>query len=97
MSVSVTISNSGNYDGHEIAQLYVHDKVGSLTRPVKELKGFKKIFLKKGESKTVKFQLTIDDLKFFNGQEYTVEAGEFNIAIAGNSDISFTNSFKLKL
>ena len=97
LSVSVTISNSGNYDGHEIAQLYVHDKVGSLTRPVKELKGFKKIFLKKGESKTVKFQLTIDDLKFFNGQEYTVEAGEFDIAIAGNSDISFTNSFKLKL
>ena len=97
LSVSVTISNSGNYDGHEIAQLYVHDKLGSLTRPVKELKGFKKIFLKKGESKTVKFQLTVEDLKFFNGQEYTVEDGEFDIAIAGTSDISFMNSFKLKL
>ena len=96
LSVSVNISNSGNYDGHEIAQLYVHDKVGSLTRPVKELKGFKKIFLKKGESKTVKFQITVEDLKFFNGKEYTVEAGEFDIAIAGTSDISFTNSFKLK-
>jgi beta-glucosidase len=56
LTVSVNIKNTGNYDGHEIAQLYIHDKVGSITRPVKELKGFKKIYLKKGESKTVRFK-----------------------------------------
>lgn len=95
LSVSVNIKNTGNYDGHEVAQLYIHDKVGSITRPVKELKGFEKIFLKKGEIKTVKFKLTSEDLKFFNGIEFTAEAGEFELAISGNSDFSFMNSFEL--
>ena len=95
LSVSVNIKNTGNYDGHEVAQLYIHDKVGSITRPVKELKGFEKIFLKKGEIKTVKFKLTSEDLKFFNGTEFTSEAGDFEIAISGTSDFSFTNSFEL--
>lgn len=95
LSVLVNIKNTGNYDGHEIVQLYIHDKVGSITRPVKELKGFKKIFLKKGEIQTVKFKLTSEDLKFFNGIEFTVEAGEFEIAISGTSDFSFMNSFEL--
>ena len=95
LSVSVNIKNTGNYDGHEIAQLYIHDKVGSITRPVKELKGFEKIFLKKGEIKTVKFKITSEDLKFFNGIEFTAEAGEFEIAISGTSDFSFMNSFEL--
>ena len=95
LSVSVNIKNTGNYDGHEVAQLYIHDKVGSITRPIKELKGFKKIFLKKGEIKAVKFKLTSEDLKFFNGIEFTVEAGEFEIAISGTSDFSFMNSFEL--
>ena len=95
LSVSVNIKNTGNYDGHEVAQLYIHDKVGSITRPVKELKGFEKIFLKKGEIKTVKFKLTSEDLKFFNGTEFTSEAGEFEIAISGTSDFSFMNSFEL--
>jgi beta-glucosidase len=95
LSVSVNIKNTGNYDGHEIAQLYIHDKVGSITRPVKELKGFKKIFLKKGEIQTVKFKLTSEDLKFFNGTEFTAETGEFEIAISGTSDFSFMHSFEL--
>ena len=95
LSVSVNIKNTGNYDGHEVAQLYIHDKVGSITRPVKELKGFEKIFLKKGEIKTVKFKLTSEDLKFFNGIEFTAEAGEFELAISGTSDFSFMNSFEL--
>ena len=95
LSVSVNIKNTGNYDGHEVAQLYIHDKVGSITRPVKELKGFEKIFLKKGEIKTVKFKLTSEDLKFFNGIKFTAEAGEFEIAISGTSDFSFMNSFEL--
>ena len=70
LSVSVNIKNTGNYDGHEIAQLYIHDKVGSITRPVKELKGFKKIHLKEGESKTVQFKITHEDFKFFDGHEF---------------------------
>ena len=96
LTASVTITNSGNYDGHEVVQLYIHDKVGSITRPIKELKGFKKIFLKKGETKTVNFQLTSEDLKFFNGEKFSSEPGEFEIAIAGSSDFSFVKSFKLK-
>ena len=97
LSISVNITNSGNYDGHEIVQLYIHDKVGSITRPVKELKGFNKIFIKKGENKTVNFQLTCKDLKFFNGKDFIFEPGEFEVAIAGSSDFSFMHSFELKL
>ena len=97
LTVSVNIKNTGNYDGHEIAQLYIHDKVGSITRPVKELKGFKKIFIKKGESKTVQFKITYEDLKFFNGYEFLAEAGGFDIAISNSSDFSFKHSFELYL
>ena len=97
LTVSVDIKNTGNYDGHEIAQLYIHDKVGSITRPVKQLKGFKKIFLKKGESKTVQFKITYEDLKFFNGHEFLSEAGEFEIAISNSSDFTFSNTFELKM
>jgi beta-glucosidase len=97
LSVSVNIKNTGNYDGHEIAQLYIHDKVGSITRPVKELKGFKKIYLKKGESKTVLFKITHEDLKFFNGHEFVAETGEFEITISNSSDLTFKNTFELKM
>lgn len=97
LKASVTITNTGNYDGNEVVQLYVHDKVGSVTRPVKELKGFEKIFLKKGESKTVSFTLSVEDLKFYNSEmKFTVEPGEFEIAIAGTSNVEFKNSFVLK-
>ena len=66
LKVSSIITNTGEYDGHEVVQLYIHDKVASITRPVKELKDFKKIFLRKGESKTVTFEINSDDLKFYN-------------------------------
>ena len=96
LTASITITNTGNYDGHEVAQLYIHDKVGSVTRPVKELKGFKKIFLKKGESKNVSFNLSVEDLKFYNSKmEFTVEPGEFEIAIKGTSDFKFEHTFIL--
>ncbi|WP_225035135.1 beta-glucosidase BglX [Winogradskyella sp. SM1960] len=96
IEASVTISNIGDADGHEIAQLYIHDKVGSVTRPVKELKGFQKIFLKKGESKTVTFTISVDDLKFYNSEMiYGVETGEFDIAIAPSSDVKFQHVFNL--
>lgn len=97
LTASVTVTNSGNYDGHEIVQLYIRDKVGSLTRPVKELKGFQKLFLKKGESKTVTFTISVEDLKYYNQKnEFITEPGEFNIAIAPSSDFKFKHTFTLK-
>ncbi|TBN05382.1 glycosyl hydrolase [Hyunsoonleella flava] len=97
LTASATITNTGDYDGHEVVQLYIHDKVGSLTRPVKELKGFKKIFLKKGESKTVSFDVTVEDLKYYNANNtFDVEPGEFEIAIKGSSDFDFKQSFILQ-
>lgn len=86
LTASVTVTNSGKYDGKETVQLYIRDVVGSTTRPVKELKGFQKIELKAGESKTVSFNVTPDDLKFYNYDlKYDWEPGEFQIMIGGNS------------
>lgn len=97
LTARVSITNTGNYDGHEVVQLYIHDKVGSITRPVKELKGFQKIFLKKGESKIVTFNISVEDLKFYNNNmEYVAEAGEFEIAIAPSSDFKFKHLFTLE-
>lgn len=96
LTASATITNTGDYDGYEVVQLYVHDKVGSITRPVKELKGFQKVFLKKGESKTVSFELSAEDLTFYNLEEFTVEPGVFEIAIKGTSDFDFEESFRLE-
>src|SRR5690606_26720983 len=74
ISVSVDIQNTGNFDGEEVAQLYIRDLVSSVTRPVKELKGFQKVFLKKGEKKSLQFTLTPDDLSFYNiGMQWVVE------------------------
>ena len=78
-------------------QLYLHDKVRSVTPPVKELKGFQKIALKKGESKTVTFKITEEDLKFYNSQlEFVAEPGEFEFFIGGSSAIEAAGSFTLK-
>jgi len=67
-------------------QLYIRDVVGSITRPVKELKGFQKIFLKAGESKNVTFTISTEDLKFYNGDlKYDWESGDFDIMVGGNS------------
>ena len=97
LKASSIITNSGEYDGHEVVQLYIHDKVASITRPVKELKGFKKIFLRKGESKTVTFEINSDDLKFYNSGKLSLESGEFQIAISGTSDFEFNKIFNLTL
>lgn len=87
LQVSVDVANTGNYDGEEVVQLYIRDLVASVTRPLKELKGFKKIFLKKGETKTVSFTMTTDDLKFFNFDlRYDWEPGDFEIYIGTNSE-----------
>lgn len=96
ITVTTTISNTGDYDGEEVVQLYIHDKVRSITPPMKELKAFKKIMLKKGESKEVTFQITAEELKFYNANlEYVLESGEFEVFVAGNSDHEFTNTFSV--
>jgi len=86
LTASVTVTNSGSLDGKEVVQLYVRDVVGSMTRPVKELKGFQKISLNAGETKTVTFNITTNDLKFYNSNlKYDWEAGDFVIMVGGNS------------
>jgi beta-glucosidase len=86
LTVSVDVTNTGNMDGEEVVQLYIHDKVGSVVRPVKELKGFKKIHLKKGETKTVEFTIDEEMLKMYNiDMEWVVEPGEFEAWIAASS------------
>ena len=97
VEVSVEITNSGNYDGKEAAQLYIQDVAASLARPVKELKGFELINLKKGETKTVTFILTDKELGFFdNDGNYLVEAGTFKIMVGGSSDKGLESSFELQ-
>lgn len=86
IQASVTVTNDGNYDGAEVVQLYIRDMVGSITRPVKELKGFQKVFLKKGESRKVTFDITPETLKFYNGDlKYDWESGEFDVMIGTSS------------
>lgn len=86
IQATVTVTNSGNYDGTEVVQLYIRDLVGSVTRPVKELKGFQKVFLKKGESKKVTFNITPEELKFYNSQlKFDWEAGEFDVMVGTSS------------
>ena len=86
LKAAVTLANTGKYDGAEVVQLYIRDVVGSITRPVKELKGFQKIFLKAGETKTVTFDVTPELLKFYNhALQYDWESGDFEIMIGGNS------------
>lgn len=95
--ISVDVTNTGNYDADEIVQLYIRDLVGSVSRPVKELKGFERICLKKGETKTVTFTLTSDDLKFYNQElEYKYEPGEFEVMVGPNSKNVQTLKFELK-
>lgn len=95
--VSVTVTNTGDYDGEEVVQLYLHDVVRSITPPKRELKGFQKIFLKKGESKVVTITLTPDELKFYNGDlNFIAEPGIFEVFVGTNSDADLKTSFTLK-
>ena len=86
LQVSISISNTGQYDGEEVVQLYVQDLVGTVTRPVKELKGYKKILLRAGENETVSFTITANDLRFYNiDMEYVAEPGDFKVFVGTNS------------
>ncbi|MDR0547402.1 MAG: beta-glucosidase BglX [Dysgonamonadaceae bacterium] len=86
VKVSCTVKNTGNRAATETVQLYLRDKIRSITPPVKELKGFQQIVLQAGESKTVHFEITEDDLKFYNSAlKWVAEPGEFDVFVGGNS------------
>jgi beta-glucosidase len=94
--VQCTVRNTGNYDGEETVQLYIRDLFASVVRPVKELKGFKKVLLKKGESKTVEFVISASDLRFYNDKlQYVYEPGDFKVFVGGSSDNVKEADFKL--
>ena len=97
LTAEITVTNTGKRDGTEVVQLYIRDLVGSVTRPVKELKGFERIFLKAGESKTVQFKITPEMLKFYNYDlQYVNEPGDFAVMIGGDSEQVKSAEFTLK-
>ena len=86
ITLTVNVRNSGNRDGDEVVQLYIHDMVATIARPVKELKGFERISLKAGESRDVTFTINADMLKFYNSNlQYVAEPGDFEAMVGGNS------------
>ena len=95
LTVSVLLANTGAYDGEEVVQLYVSDPAASVTRAVRELKNFKKIFLRSGQREEVSFVITTDDLKFYNTNlDYIWEEGDFFLHIGPDS--VNTQSVKIK-
>jgi beta-glucosidase len=94
---SVDVTNTGDYDGDEIVQLYIRDLVGSVARPVMELKGFERIHLKKGETKTVIFTIDEELLRFYNSElQFVSEPGEFQLMVGPNSRDVQTLLFSLE-
>ena len=94
VKVSVDVKNSGNREGKEIVQLYIRDLVGSVTRPVEELKDFSKLNLMPGETKNVEFTITPDKLKFYDiNMNYVLEPGEFKVFVGKNSRDVLESSF----
>jgi len=97
LKATITVTNTGKYDGKETVQLYIRDLVGSVVRPVKELKGFQQVFLKAGEAKEISFTISANDLRFYNDKlEYIFEPGDFKIFIGGNSHDVKEASFSLQ-
>ncbi len=97
IEVSFQLTNTGKYDGEEVAQLYIRDRVASMVRPVKELKDFQKVFLKAGESKTIQFSIDKEKLSFYNQKmEWITEPGEFDLMIGTSSEkIKLQSAFEL--
>jgi len=92
--VSVTLKNTGKYEGKEVVQLYIRDEFASVVRPVKELKGFQLVNLKPGETKTLSFTLTDRELGFYNNNgDFVVEPGSFKIMLGGSSDAKLAEEF----
>lgn len=96
VDVTVRVRNVGDRDGEEVVQLYLHDRVASVSRPERELKGFRKIALRAGERETVTFALTEEELGFFNGKgEFVVEQGEFDVYVGGSSSAELSARFEI--
>lgn len=96
LKVSVELKNTGRYEGTEVVQLYVQDKVGSVTRPVKELKRFQRVNLQPGESKQVMFALPVSELAFWNiDMKKVVEPGDFKLWVASDSQGGLTTEFNV--
>jgi beta-glucosidase len=96
ITATITVTNTGNYDGEETVQLYIQDVVASVTQPIKELKGFQKIILLRGESKTVSFTINVNDLKFYDqNMKWIAEPGMFRVYIGTNSNDLKMASFTL--
>lgn len=96
LSISFTLKNTGNYDGTEVVQLYIQDKVGSVTRPVKELKRFQRVTLKAGESIQVSLSLPVSEFAFWGyDMNYTVEPGDFRLWVGTNSAEGLTKDFSV--
>ena len=96
LKISVDVTNTGIYDGKEVVQLYIRDLVGSVTRPVRELKGFQKITLRKGQKQTVTFEITVEDLKFYNYElQHVYETGHFEVFVGKDSSTENKVSFEL--
>ena len=97
VNAGILLSNTGKYDGEEVVQLYIRDLAASVTRPVKELKKFEKVFLKAGESKTVNFKITPEMLAFYRkDMSYGTESGKFMVFVGGSSRSGLHTSFWLK-
>ena len=97
LDVSVEVSNTGKVAGEEVVQLYIRDLIASSTRPVRELKGFEKVYLNAGEMKTISFQLDSATLGFYGRDgRYRVEPGEFEVFIGGSSAVNLTAAFTVK-
>ncbi|MBD0403898.1 glycoside hydrolase family 3 N-terminal domain-containing protein [Flammeovirga sp. EKP202] len=96
ITASIEVTNTGNYDGEEVVQMYIQDVIGKSTRPLKELKGFEKVFIKKGETKKITFTIEKEALTYFRwDMSEGVEAGDFNVYIGTNSDDVKKASFNL--
>jgi len=95
LTVRVTVKNTGDRTGEDLVQLYVQDLVGSITRPVKELKGFQRVSLEPGAQTEVEFKISVEDLKYYNSDlTYGVEPGEFNIWVGPHSATGLKSSFR---
>lgn len=96
MQAKVTVKNTGKRDGETVVQLYVQDQSASMSRPVKELKNFQKLLLKAGEARTLTFDISEQDLKFYNSQlQHVAEPGQFNIQVGLDSQDVQQQSFEL--
>jgi beta-glucosidase len=96
LKVSLTLTNTGDRAGHEVVQLYTRDHTGSSTRPVRELKGFQKVFLEPGQSRKVTFELAEADLAFYTANgEWEAEPGRFSVFVGNSSEADLEAEFEL--